>query len=115
MDDELLGHTQTVHDGEHFGIGNYQTFHKEYSILATNYDNANPDHATKITEITDFITCFEDMTTAYTEVFSPSRNALWKLYGNFQKYSAHANFSRAKRGHMIAILSLPSARLRKYF
>ena len=105
MDDELLGHTQTVHDGEHFGIGNYQTFHKEYSILATNYDNANPDHATKITEITDFITCFEDMTTAYTEVFSPSRNGLWKLYGNFQKYSAHANFSRAKRGHMIAILS----------
>ena len=57
-----------------------------------------------------------NMTTAYTEVFSPSRNALWKLYGNFQKYSAHPNFSRAKgsRDHTF-FRTLPSARLRKYF
>jgi len=112
-DDELFGHALTMYDGSHFGKGSYSTFKNEFDILATNYDVTNPDHNTLIDSLETFTECFSDMTTAYYEVFSPSSNGAWKIYGDFSKYIVHANWNTSKRGHLIALLSDICVRLNR--
>ena len=104
-DDELLGHTMTMFDGTHFGIGKYSTFREYFLELATSYNAADPDHAAKIDDLERWVQCFNNMTVAYCNVFSPSRNENWKIYGEFSKYIGHANWNTSKRGHLIALLS----------
>ena len=100
-DDELFGHALTMYNGTHFGIGKYSTFKDDFVVLSTHYDPANRDHTARLDDLERFTQCFNDMTTAYHNVFSPSKDGDWKIFGEFSKY----NPSRAQRGHLIAILS----------
>jgi len=112
-DDELFGHTLTMYNGTHFGIGKYSTFKKDFDELATQYDPMNPDHGDLLDDLEEFVQCFNDMTTAYHDVFSPSKNELWKIYGEFSKYIGHPHWDTSKRGHLIALLSDICVRLNR--
>jgi len=104
-DDELFGHALTMYNGSHFGIGKYSTFKDDFVVLSTNYDAANPAHQDLLDDLERFTQCFNDMTTAYHNVFSPSRDETWKIFGEFSKYIGHRRWNASKRGHLIAILS----------
>ena len=104
-DDELFGHALTMYNGTHFGIGKYSTFKDDFVVLSTHYDAANQDHTALLNDLERFTQCFNDMTAAYHNVFSPSRDKTWRIYGEFSKYIRHRNWNTSKRGHLIAILS----------
>ena len=112
-DDELLGHTMTIFDGTHFGKGKYSEFRNKFVDLATSYDATDPEHARLINDLQKWVIGFNDMTVAYCNIFSPSRNEKWKIYGDFSKYDGHRNWNSSKRGHIIALLCDVCVRLNR--
>jgi hypothetical protein len=100
-DDELLGYTQTVHTGNHWGKGSYDALSDTFGELTTK----ETLDALEETGLTNFITAFDDMATAYCAVFSPSADGTWNIYGQFPKYRAHANWNGQMRGKLVAKLT----------
>lgn len=100
-DDELLGYTQTVHTGSHWGKGSYDALFKIFGRL-TKSETLTADEEDNLTR---FITAFDDMATAYCAVFSPSADGTWNIYGQFPKFRTHANWNGQMRGKLIAKLT----------